>query len=396
MADEEVSRVPVCHDVPKHRCNGKQPIKQNGRPTGAVRGESEPSSRPALHRVQHEDDWECGDCGFKQVRSLRQCAFCKAESGGAEEDQNVIEKIRELNEEEHVYGHVLKGMQQFLLGHWCSIYGLRESPEDWTQHRNSKMRVMKWMLHNRMLHLEQTAEANLWAICADQEVLGFVGTYVDDIVTVGDVEVVESALDVFAKTWECSLKEMLSQEGQQLKFCGFQVRRLCNGYHLHQHDYIRDLCERRGISGGHRARGSLVTVQEEPDENYSIESLRQAQQVIGEIQWLSTRSRPDITYAVGLLSRFMHRCPDMVVKQANNILKYLADTAEKGLVYEQCCSEDIFGAEGELKFPTGLHHVEAHGDASYAPSLENYRSVQGTVVSVAGCPIIWSSTRQRW
>ena len=275
-----------------------------------------------------------------------------------------------------------------------ALYGLRESPEDWTQHRNSKMRAMTWMLHDRVLHLEQTAEANLWAICADQEVLGFVGTYVDDIVTVGDGEVVESALDVFAKTWECSPKEVLSQEGQQLKFCGFQVRRLCNGYHLHQQDYIRDLCERRGISGGHSAHGSLVTVQEEPDENYSIESLRQAQQVIGEIQWLSTRSRPDITYSVGLLSRFMHRRPGMVVNQANNILKYLADTAEKGLVYEQCCSEDIFGAEGELKFPRGLHHVEAHADASYAPSLENYRSVQGTVVSVAGCPVIWSSTRQ--
>ena len=180
------------------------------------------------------------------------------------------------------------------------------------------MRAMTWMLHNRAMHLEQTAEANLWAICADQEVLGFVGTYVDDIVTVGDGEVVESALDVFAKTWECSPKEVLSQEGQQLKFCGFQVRRLCNGYHLHQQDYIRDLCERRGISGGHSAHGSLVTVQEEPDENYSIESLRQAQQVIGEIQWLSLHRRPvlrQVQMGLNLKRLLPFGCPVTVRKK---------------------------------------------------------------------------------
>ena len=113
MADDDVSRVPVCHDVPRY-----QPMGQNGRPTGAVGGESEPSSRPALHRVQHECDWECGDCGLKQARSLRQCAFCKAESGGAKEDQNVIGKIRALND-------VLKGMQQFLLDEMAIKFGHR-------------------------------------------------------------------------------------------------------------------------------------------------------------------------------------------------------------------------------------------------------------------------------
>ena len=101
-----------------------------------------------------------------------------------------------------------------------ALYGLRESPEDWTQHRNSEMR-----------HEVDAPQQMLQADCRGKPMghlcrPGSPGcTYVDDIVTVGDVEVVESTLDVFGKTWEGSPKEVLSQEGHQLKFCGFQVRR---------------------------------------------------------------------------------------------------------------------------------------------------------------------------
>ena len=49
---------------------------------------------------------------------------------------------------------------------------------------------------------------------------------------------------------------------------------------------------------------------------------------------------------------------------------------------------------GELKFPKGLNHVEAYSDASYAPIGEQYKSAQGTIIAVAGCAVLWSSSRQ--
>ena len=48
----------------------------------------------------------------------------------------------------------------------------------------------------------------------------------------------------------------------------------------------------------------------------------------------------------------------------------------------------------ELKFPRSETDVEAYADASFAPAAEAYKSVRGTIATVAGCPILWSSARQ--
>ena len=57
-------------------------------------------------------------------------------------------------------------------------------------------------------------------------------------------------------------------------------------------------------------------------------------------------------------------------------------------------SEHLLGEHEELKFPRGEADVEAYADASFAPAAEAYKSVHGTIVMVAGCPILWSSARQ--
>ena len=48
--------------------------------------------------------------------------------------------------------------------------------------------------------------------------------------------------------------------------------------------------------------------------------------------WLS-RSRPDIAYAVGVMSRLMHRRPAAVVQWGGHLMRYLNDTVEHKLWY---------------------------------------------------------------
>ena len=98
--------------------------------------------------------------------------------------------------------------------------------------------------------MEQLAEANVWKIVnLDGEVKAHLGTYVDDLIMVGPTEEVRSVLRKVEAIWECSGSQVLEKEGQELKFCGFQVLRTSNGYKLHQGDYIRDLCDKKEVTG---------------------------------------------------------------------------------------------------------------------------------------------------
>ena len=89
----------------------------------------------------------------------------------------------------------------------------------------------------------------------------------------------------------------------------------------------------------------------------------------------------------------MHRRPKKVCEHARAILTYLKDTADWGINFRRV-SEHLLGEHEELKFPRGEADVEAYADASFAPAAEAYKSVHGTIVMVAGCPILWSSARQ--
>ena len=51
---------------------------------------------------------------------------------------------------------------------------------------------------------------------------------------------------------------------------------------------------------------------EEPAENLTGSVLRSAQQLRGELMWLTTRTRPDVAYTVGVMSRLLHKRPGYV------------------------------------------------------------------------------------
>eukprot|EP00435_Cladocopium_sp_Y103_P065919 s785_g28.t1 len=105
-----------------------------------------------------------------------------------------------------------------------------------------------------------------------------------------------------------------------------------------------------------------------PDEEITdLTDLQRARAIVGELHWLTTRTR--------------------------ELLKYVYATQDVGLHYRTVTGED-FGPGDSLRHPRSVKHIEVYSDASFAPSAEQYKSVQGTLVSVAGCPVMWSSSRQ--
>ena len=115
-------------------------------------------------------------------------------------------------------------------------------------------------------------------------------------------------------------------------------------------------------------------------------------------------TRPDISYAVSILSRHMATPELYHFKAARRLLLYLRDTKEKGIRYSQkemhrfessrlitsVTDESIMDGKKEI-FD---QYLEAAVDASFADCDKTYRSTSGFVVWFGGSPLEWECKRQ--
>ena len=115
--------------------------------------------------------------------------------------------------------------------------------------------------------------------------------------------------------------------------------------------------------------------------------------IIGSLIHAMVHTRPDIAYAVAILSRSMS-CPELWHwKAARYLLLYLRETAHLGLVYRQ---EVMLAQEAKVTAATDEHDqfLEAAVDASFADCDKTYRSTSGFVVWFGGSPVEWECKRQ--
>ncbi|XP_020262474.1 uncharacterized protein LOC109838437 [Asparagus officinalis] len=90
------------------------------------------------------------------------------------------------------------------------------------------------------------------------------------------------------------------------------------------------------------------------DPERTLVDMIEYRRVIGCLRYL-THTRPDISYAVGIVSRYMEK-PTVVHRQAvKHILRYIKDTVSYGLVYKQSrCNEELVGfADSDLTGDVG-------------------------------------------
>ena len=127
-------------------------------------------------------------------------------------------------------------------------------------------------------------------------------------------------------------------------------------------------------------------------EDPSPKHLKQAQTLAGALQWITTRTRPDICLAVNKTAQLMARYPACATKYAQNILRYLRGTAKLGLKHEPLTRSSDYGVSGELAAPRAAGLIEVYSDASFGPN--NSKSQTGIVASLSGGIIGWASHRQ--
>ena len=100
---------------------------------------------------------------------------------------------------------------------------------------------------------------------------------------------------------------------------------------VHQKDYLTDLFSRYPHL---KPSPTLPQFKEEPSaETPTASKVQSAQRIIGELTWVSCRTRLDISFSVNKLSRYTTRCPSFVVECGEQIIKYLMHTVDYCLCY---------------------------------------------------------------
>ena len=99
---------------------------------------------------------------------------------------------------------------------------------------------------------------------------------------------------------------------------------------------------------------------------------------IGSLMYAMLYTRPDICYAVGVVSRFMSNPGKAHWEAVKWILRYLQGTIEKCLCF----------GEGELK-------VQGYIDADFGGEVDHRRSTTGYIFNVGNTTVSWMSRLQK-
>src|SRR5699024_8443900 len=126
----------------------------------------------------------------------------------------------------------------------------------------------------------------------------------------------ETAREVYL---ELSKHLKLRNLGQIKKFLGWQVDKTDNGFIVHQSQYIDDLIQQYGISEAGTRKvpmGSFVL----HDDSQPVDDNLPVRELVGSLQYLAHKSRPDICASVQFLSRYMHKPTKALFQAAKNVL----------------------------------------------------------------------------
>ncbi|KAK2979121.1 hypothetical protein RJ640_021124 [Escallonia rubra] len=100
--------------------------------------------------------------------------------------------------------------------------------------------------------------------------------------------------------------------------------------------------------------------------------------MVGSFRYL-TFTRPDITYAVGLVSRYMKRSKQDHFNAAKGILIYVRDTVDHGLFYTYSQNSRLIG----------------YSDSNYGRDLDDRKSTSGYAFHIGSAIFSWSSKKQQ-
>ncbi|KAM7531655.1 hypothetical protein LguiB_035065 [Lonicera macranthoides] len=246
-----------------------------------------------------------------------------------------------------------------------SLYGLKQSPRAWFGRLARSMRKFGYSQSN--------SDHTLFLKKSHEKITALI-VYVDDMVLTGNDPQEQQAL-----------KKLLSQEfemkdlGSLKYFLGIEVSRSSKCIFLSQRKYALDLLNETGMSACQPSETPMeegLKLEVETDQ-VPVDKGRY-QRLVGRLMYLA-HTRPDISYALSIVSQFLHNPGEKHMQAVMRIISYLKATPGKGILFQK--NEDF-------------QKIEGYTDADWAGNICDRRSTSGYFTFVGGNLVTWRSKKQ--
>ncbi|RVW56301.1 Retrovirus-related Pol polyprotein from transposon TNT 1-94 [Vitis vinifera] len=245
-----------------------------------------------------------------------------------------------------------------------ALYGLKQSPRAWFGKFSKEIQAfgMNKSEKDHSVFYKKSAAGIILLV-----------VYVDDIVITGNDHAGISDLKTFMHS-----KFHTKDLGELKYFLGIEVSRSKKGMFLSQRKYVLDLLKETGKIEAKPCTTPMVpNVQLMPDDGDPFYNPERYRRVVGKLNYL-TVTRPDIAYAVSVVSQFTSAPTIKHWAALEQILCYLKKAPGLGILYSS----------------QGHTRIECFSDADWAGSKFDRRSTTGYCVFFGGNLVAWKSKKQ--
>eukprot|EP00253_Pinus_taeda_P025809 PITA_25809 len=262
-------------------------------------------------------------------------------------------------------GFKIAGQEQKVCRLAKALYGLKQAPWAWY------MKIDQYLTDHGFQR--SPSDANLYIKHTGDDIL-FVVVYVDDlIITSSSAHLIHGIKQDLCKIFDMTDLGLLH-------YClGIEVWQIENHIFLSQSKYAKNLVDRFRMQDCKPA-----TTPMEPGLKLSAQSSSPPvdetlfRQLVGSLIYL-TATRPDISFAVSYISRFMSAPKADHWIAAKRVLRYVRGTSDYGLLYTRTSDPILSG----------------YTDSDWAGSVDDRKSTAGYVFSLGSGVVTWTSKKQQ-
>ena len=255
-----------------------------------------------------------------------------------------------------------------------TLLGLKQSGHEWNKELDTKLREFGF----QPLRSDPCAYVR-----RKGEHLEIITVWVDDLLLFA------TSNDLMEKLKkEIQSKWTVTDMGEPAKIIGIEITKNDDSILISQEKYIDSILKREGMDEANPVSMPMDPndqIKPNPDGNEGSRSNSYAK-LLGELQFLTNATRPDIAYAVNKLSAYTANPSLQHIGAAKRILRYLKGTKNLAIQYSAKRNNSEIPQENPNLF-------YGYADAAYA-NTDDYKSTSGYVFLVGGGAITWRSKKQ--
>jgi hypothetical protein len=246
-----------------------------------------------------------------------------------------------------------------------ALYGLKQAPRVWYKTLASFLSTLGFT----------PLDADSSVFCRDGTILAI---YVDDLLIAG-----ASKSDITALKDKLKERFKMSDLGACHFYLGMEVirDRPRRTLRLSQEAYLRKALEDHNMGNCNKTQTPMETssrlIPAEPGYNADPLLRRAYQSAVGSLMYAMLGTRPDLAYAVSVISRFSSNPTTAHMSAVKRVFRYIQQTIHMGLVFR-----------GQIQPLVG------YTDSDWAGDPDTRRSTSGYVFNLGSAAISWSSKRQ--